>query len=78
VRVQNTQDKPPKTSSRLTILSPMMALITYKGEVPRSLKTFPSEIRMPAGLSFMFELFFILRVADKKDLYLNMMKNKVI
>ena len=35
------QDKPPSTKSLVIVLSPRIAEITYKGEVPISPKTIP-------------------------------------
>jgi hypothetical protein len=36
VRVHKIQDKPPKISSELIMLAPIMDFITYRGEVPIS------------------------------------------
>jgi hypothetical protein len=50
VNVQNTQESPPRmNNSDMESAPEIMALITYKGEVPRSPKIIPSVTSMPAA-----------------------------
>jgi hypothetical protein len=52
VRVQKTAEIPPKTTSALITLSPRMAFITYKGDVPISPYIIPSVISNPPNDNF--------------------------
>jgi hypothetical protein len=50
VSVQNTQESPPRiNNSEMESAPEIMALITYKGEVPKSPKIIPSVTSMPAA-----------------------------
>jgi hypothetical protein len=52
VSVQKTHESAPYIKSSVIGLSPMIALITYNGEVPISPYTIPRVTSKPAALSF--------------------------
>ena len=50
IKVQITQDKPPKIKSgAILVPPPVIAWKTYKGDVPISPKTIPDAINIPAS-----------------------------
>lgn len=57
VRVQMIQDKAPMISSSEIILPLVIALRTYKGDVPISPKIIPKAIRSPAKLALLCEMY---------------------
>ncbi len=76
VHVQNIHEIPPSTNPASIVCCPMMALITYKGDVPISPKIIPSVTKSPAAVTLLWLICPLAIIFYKSNISLLIIKSK--